>query len=67
MLLDYLDVLDDFIDKLPNSRESGKRAWLGAAGSARYKTEVALGLRESDYPESVKPLKSVAAARRRET
>jgi hypothetical protein len=61
VLLDYLDVLDDFIEKLPDTRESGKRAWLGAAGSARYKTEVALGLRESDYPESCKPLMSVAA------
>jgi hypothetical protein len=61
VLLDYLNVLDDFIDKLPDTRESGKRAWLGAAGSARYKTEVALGSREPDYPESCKPLKSVAA------
>lgn len=63
VLLDYLDVLDDFINNLPDTRESGKRAWLGAAGNARYKTEVALGLRKSDYPESFKPLKGLAARR----
>lgn len=62
VLLDYLDVLDDFIDKLPDNRGSGKRGWLGAAGNARYKTEVALGLRESDYPQSLQPLKSVGGA-----
>jgi hypothetical protein len=59
-LLDYLDVLDDFIDHLPDTRESGKRAWISAAYGARYKTEVALGLRESDYPDHFKPLRSAA-------
>jgi hypothetical protein len=61
VLLDYLDVLDSFIEKLPDTRESGKDAWRGAAGSARYKTEAALGLRQSDFPESerLKPLRSV--------
>jgi hypothetical protein len=59
VLLDYLEFLDDFIDKLPDTGESGKRAWIGAAGSARYKTEVALGLRDSDFPEKLKPLPSV--------
>jgi hypothetical protein len=59
VLLDFLDVLDDFISKLPEGKESGKAAWIGAAGSAQYKTEVALGLRESDFPDNLKPLKSV--------
>jgi hypothetical protein len=67
VLLDYLDVLDDFIDHLPDSKESGKRAWTGAAGNARYKTETALGLRESDFPDSFKPLKSVAARKEAES
>jgi hypothetical protein len=59
VLLDYLDVLDSFIAALPDTRESGKGAWHGAAYSARYKTEIALGVRESDYPDHYKPLKSV--------
>jgi hypothetical protein len=59
VLLDFLEILDDFIDKLPEGKESGKAAWIGAAYNARYKTEVALGVRESDYPNSLKPLKSV--------
>jgi hypothetical protein len=61
VLLDFLDILDDFIDKLPEGQESGKRAWIGAAYAARYTTEVALGVRESDYPDTLKPLKSVQA------
>lgn len=64
VLLDYLDVLDDFIDKLPDTIESGKRCWVSAAYNARYKTEVALGLRESDHPDRVKPLKSVSTSAR---
>jgi hypothetical protein len=63
VLLDYLDVLDGFIAKLPDTRDSGKGPWLGAAYNARYKTEVALGIRESDYPDSLGPLKSVSGAR----
>ncbi len=63
VLLDYLDILDDFIDKLPEGTESGKGFWQGAAYSARHKTEVALGVRESDYPEHFKPLNSVQAQR----
>jgi hypothetical protein len=63
VLLDYLDILDDFIDKLPESTESGKGFWQGAAYSARYKTEIALGVRESDYPDHFKPLKSVQTQR----
>jgi hypothetical protein len=59
VLLDYLDILDAFIDKLPPGKESGKGAWIGAAYNARYKAEVALGLRESDYPDNIGPLKSV--------
>jgi hypothetical protein len=59
VLLDFLEILDDFIDKLPEGKESGKAAWIGAAYNARYKTEVALGVRESDYPDSLQPLKSV--------
>jgi hypothetical protein len=62
-LLDYLDILDDFIDKLPEGTESGKGFWQGAAYSARYKTETALGVRESDDPGHFKPLKSVQAQR----
>jgi hypothetical protein len=58
VLLDLLDILDDFISKLPDDKEIGQRAWIGAAHGPRYKTEVALGLRESDYPD-LKPLKSV--------
>jgi hypothetical protein len=65
VLLDYLDILDDFIDKLPEGTESGKGFWQGAAYSARYKTEIALGVRESDYPDHFKPLKSVQAQRER--
>jgi hypothetical protein len=61
VLLDYLDILDSFIEKLPETRETGKEAWKGAAGTARNKIEVALGIRQSDYPESVKPLRSVQA------
>jgi hypothetical protein len=63
VLLDYLDILDDFIDKLPEGTESGKGFWQGAAYSARYKTEIALGVRESDYPDHFKPLKSVQTQR----
>jgi hypothetical protein len=63
VLLDYLNILDDFIDKLPEGTESGKGFWQGAAYSARYKTETALGVRESDYPDHFKPLKSVQAQR----
>jgi hypothetical protein len=61
VLLDYLDILDDFIDKLPEGTESGKGFWQGAAYSARYKTETALGVRKSDYPDHFKPLKSALA------
>jgi hypothetical protein len=63
VLLDLLDILDDFIGKLPDDKGSGKWAWTGAAFNARYKTEIALGLRESDYPANFKPLKSVQASR----
>ena len=59
VLLDFLDILDDFISKLPDDKESGKRAWISAAMGARYKTEVALGVRVSDFPDRWKPLKSV--------
>jgi hypothetical protein len=59
VLLDFLDILDDFISKLPDDKESGKRAWIGAAKGARYKAEVALGVRESDFPDKLKPLRSV--------
>jgi hypothetical protein len=65
VLLDYLDILDDFIDKLPEGTESGKGFWQGAANNARYKTEIALGVREPDYPDHFKPLKSVQARRER--
>ena len=63
-LLDYLDVLDDFIGHLPDTRESGKRAWQGAAYSARYKTEVRLGIRPSDFPDndSLRPFKNLGPA-----
>jgi voltage-gated potassium channel len=40
----YLDILDDFIAKLPEGAESGKGFWEGAAYNARYKTEIALGV-----------------------
>lgn len=63
VLLDFLEILDDFIDKLREGKENGKDAWIGAAYNARYKTEVALGVRESDYPDNLKPLKSVQAKR----
>ena len=43
VLLDYLDILDHFIDKLPTDPGSGRGFWQGAAYSARYKTETALG------------------------
>jgi hypothetical protein len=59
VLLDFLDILDDFISKLPDDKESGKRAWISAAMGARYKTEVALGVRVSDFPDRWKPLRSV--------
>lgn len=42
-LLDYLDVLDQFIGRLPDS--IGKAAWQSAVFNARYKTEVQLGIR----------------------
>jgi len=61
VLLDHLDLLDDFIAKLPEGKESGKDVWIGSAFGARYKTEVTLGVRESDYPDKLKPLKSVQA------
>ena len=61
MLLAFIDVLDDFIEKLPDTRESGKQAWQGAASTTRYKVEVALGLRQSDHPELFRPLRSVQA------
>jgi hypothetical protein len=61
VLLDYLDILDDFIDKLPEGTERGKGFWQGAAYNARYKTETALGLRESDDPDHFRPLRSVQA------
>jgi hypothetical protein len=61
VLLDYLDVLDEFIDNLSDTKVVGKGFWQGAAFSARYKTEVALGVRQSDYPDALKPLKSVQA------
>ena len=61
VLLDFLDILDDFISKLPDDKETGQRAWISAAMGARYKTEVALGVRESDFPDKWKPLKSVQA------
>jgi hypothetical protein len=63
VLLDYLDILDDFIAKLPEGAESGKGFWEGAAYNARYKTEIALGVQEYDYPDHFKPLKSVQAQR----
>jgi hypothetical protein len=50
VLLDYLDILDQFIEKLPDDRNSGKKFWRGAAENARYKTEVALGIREPAAP-----------------
>lgn len=59
VLLDFLDVLDEFIAHLPDTKESGKGFWSGAAYNARYKTEIALGVRESDHPDRFKPLKSV--------
>jgi hypothetical protein len=58
VLLDFLEILDDFIDKLPEGKEMGKDAWIGAVYGARYQTELALGVRESDYPDQLKPLKS---------
>jgi hypothetical protein len=61
VLLDYLDVLDDFISKLPDDKESGKDAWITAASAARYKTEVALGVCQADNPDKWRPLKSVQA------
>jgi len=63
-LLDYLEVLDDFIGRLPDTRESGKRAWQGAAYNARYKTEVRLGIRPSDFPDndSLRPFKNLGPA-----
>jgi hypothetical protein len=61
VLLDFLDLLDDFISKLPDGKEKGKSAWIGAACAARYKTEVALGVSDSDYPDNLKPLKGVQA------
>jgi hypothetical protein len=63
VLLDYLDILDHFIDKLPTDPGGGRGFWQGAAYSARYKTETALGLRESDYPHHFGPLRSVRARR----
>ena len=42
-------------------KKSGKRARLGAAYSARYNVEVALGLRQSDFSDAIEPLKSVQA------
>ena len=41
VLLDYLDLLDDFIGKLPEGKESGKDVWIGSAfgaqcGAARH-------------------------------
>lgn len=64
ILLDYLDVLDDFINHLPDTSEAGKLAWQGASFNARYKTEVRLGIRENDFPEhaQIKPFKSVIAS-----
>ena len=62
-LLDYLDILDSFIRALPDAEEAGKQAWFGAAHSARYKVKLALGLRQSDFPDAIKPLKSVQACR----
>jgi hypothetical protein len=59
VLLDFLDILDDFISKLPDDKESGQRAWISAAMANRYKTEVALGVREPDITGKWKPLKSV--------
>jgi hypothetical protein len=59
VLLDLLDILDDFISQLPDDKQSGKRAWISAAYAPRYKTEVALDLRESDDPDNLMPLKSV--------
>lgn len=59
IVLDYLDILDDFIAHLPDTRESGKKAWAAAAYGPRYRTEVGLGLRKSDYPDTTKPFKSV--------
>jgi hypothetical protein len=64
VLLDYLDILDSFIAALPEGTEKGKGLWQGAAYSARHKTEISLGVRESDHPEHLKPLKSVAARKR---
>jgi hypothetical protein len=61
VLLDYLDVLDQFIAHLPDTKEVGKGFWSGAAYSARVKTEIGLGVRESDHPEHFKPLKGVQA------
>jgi len=51
MLLDFLDVLGEFIAHLPDTKECGKGFWQGAAYSSRYKTEVTLGIRESDHPD----------------
>lgn len=65
VLLDFLEILDGFISKLPEGKEGGKDTWIGAAFSARYKTEVALGVRESDFPDALKPLKSVQAEKER--
>lgn len=61
VLLDYLDVLDDFIGALPETPESSKRAFMGAAYNARYKTEIALARRAPDPRMDVGPLRSVAA------
>lgn len=43
VLLNHLDLLDDFITKLPEGKESGKDAWIGAAFNARYKLKWRLG------------------------
>jgi hypothetical protein len=68
VLLDYLDILDEFIAHLPEGKESGKGFWHGAAYSARVKTEIALGIRESPpQPEHFKPLKSVQARKEGES
>lgn len=51
-LLEFLDILDDFISKLPDDKESGQRTWMTAAFSTRYKTEVALGVRPTTQMSS---------------
>jgi hypothetical protein len=56
VFLDFLDILDNFIDKLPDDEESGKRAWISATSTARHKVEVSPSARVSDFIDSLTSL-----------